>query len=80
MYKMTVKEQVEKVALANIPALRRSFVLASLMILIGVTLSHFVHEAFLILPILVGGGLMFSALVGWCPMAIMMEKCSAKNK
>lgn len=79
MFKLTVKNQTEKIALADIPALRKSFALASLLIVIGVALSQSVHGAFLILPLLVSVGLMFSALSGWCPMALLMEKYFVKK-
>ncbi len=39
MFTLTVKNQAEKVALADIPALRRSFAVASLMIVIGIALA-----------------------------------------
>jgi Protein of unknown function (DUF2892) len=79
MFKLTVKNQTEKVALADIPALRKSFAAASLMIVIGVALAQSIHGAFLILPLLVSVGLMFSALAGWCPMALLMEKYFVKK-
>ena len=79
MFKLTVKNQTEKVDLANIPALRKSFALASLMIVIGVALAQSIHGAFLILPLLVSVSLMFTALRGWCPMALLMEKYFVKK-
>lgn len=79
MFKLTVKNQIEKVELAHIPALRTSFALASLMIVIGVALAQSVHGAFLVLPLLVSVGLMFSALSGWCPMAVLVEKYIVKK-
>ena len=79
MFKLTVKNQTEKVALADIPALRKSFVVASLMIVIGVALAQSIHGAFLILPLLVSVGLMFTALSGWWPIALLMEKYFVKK-
>ena len=79
MFKLTVKNQTEKVALADIPALRKSFALASLMIVIGVALAQSIHGAFLILPLLVSVGLMFTALSGWWPIALLMEKYFVKK-
>jgi hypothetical protein len=74
MFLLTVKNQAEKVRLADIPALRISFGVASLLIVTGVVLAHYLNPLFLLLPLLVAGGLMFSALVGWCPMSIIIEK------
>jgi hypothetical protein len=74
MFLLTLKNQAEKVRLADITSLRISFAVASLLIIIGVTLAHFVHTGFLALPLLVAGGLSFSALAGWCPMSIIIEK------
>ncbi len=79
MFKLTVKNQSEKVMLADIPALRKSFAVASLMIVIGIALAQSLHGAFLILPLLVSVGLMFSSLSGWCPMAVLMEKYFVKK-
>jgi len=79
MFTLTVKNQAEKVALADIPALRKSFAVASLMIVIGIALAQNIHGAFLILPLLVSVGMMFSALSGWCPMAVLMEKFFVKK-
>lgn len=79
MFKLTVKNQSEKVALADIPALRKSFAVASLMIVIGIALAQNIHAAFLILPLLVSVGLMFSSLSGWCPMAVIIEKYFVKK-
>jgi hypothetical protein len=74
MFKLTIKNQAEKIALADIPALRQSFFGASVLIITGIVLSIMVHPYFIALPLLVSGGLLFSALAGWCPMAMIMEK------
>ncbi len=79
MFKLTVDNQTEKVELRNIPALRKSFALASLMIVIGIALAQNIHQAFLLLPLLVSVGLMFSSLSGWCPIAVLMEKYFVKK-
>jgi hypothetical protein len=79
MFKLTVNNKSEKVALADIPALRKSFAVASLMIVIGIALAQNIHVAFLMLPLLVSVGLMFSSLSGWCPMAVIMEKYFVKK-
>jgi hypothetical protein len=73
MFKLTIKNQTEKIALADIPALRQSFAAASLLIIIGVALAINGSMWFLILPVMVSVGLLFSAMAGWCPMALFME-------
>jgi Protein of unknown function (DUF2892) len=78
--KLTVKNQTEKIAISDIPALRQAFVGASLLIVIGVALAIGGSDGWLILPLLVSVGLMFSALSGWCPMAQLMEKMPWNNK
>ncbi len=61
-------------ALRGMRALRQAFFAASVLIIIGLVGAYFVHAYFLALPALVAGGLMFSALVGWCPMIFFLEK------
>jgi predicted tellurium resistance membrane protein TerC len=80
MFKLTVKNQTEKVALADIPALRQSFAGASILIIIGVALAINGSMWFLILPAMVSVGLLFSSLAGWCPMAMIMEKMPWNKK
>lgn len=79
MFKLTVDNQSEKVEIKDIPALRKSFAVASLMIVIGIALAQNIHQAFLFLPLLVSVGLMFTSLSGWCPMAVLMEKYFVKK-
>jgi hypothetical protein len=79
MFLLTIKNQAEKVRLADIPSLRISFAVAGVLIIIGITLAHYVHAGFLALPLLVSGGLLFSSLVGWCPMSIIIEKYFLKK-
>lgn len=74
MFELKVKGQVERVLLKDIPVLRQAFVLASVLILIGTILGIIIHPYFFALPLLVSGGLMFSGLVGWCPMAVLLGK------
>lgn len=71
---INVLHQNEKVLLKNIPVLRQAFVIASTLILLGVVLGYVVDDRWLLLPVMVAGGLMFSGLVGWCPMAWMLGK------
>lgn len=53
---------------------RQALALGSVFIIAGVTLSYFVHPLFILLPLLVSGGLMLSAVVGWCPMIHLLER------
>lgn len=62
------------VRLAHIPALRAAFVLASLIIFVGLGLGLWVDPRFLLLPALVGAGLLVSGVGGVCPMALFMER------
>jgi hypothetical protein len=70
---LTVTHQKENVRIKNIPALRYSFITASILILLGVTLSHYMHPYFIGLAVLVAGGLLFSGIMGWCPMSLFFE-------
>lgn len=66
--------ETNNTALKGMRALRQAFFAASTLIIVGLTGAYFVHAYFLILPALVAGGLMFSALVGWCPMIFILEQ------
>jgi hypothetical protein len=74
MFELTIRGTEQKVALRDIPALRQTFVVASVAIIVGVALSITTHPYFLALPLVISGGLMFAGLVGWCPMATLMGK------
>lgn len=73
MFELTVRGKVEKVALRDIPVLRQAFVVAGFLILSGLVLGLLLHPGFLALPLLVSGGLIFSGLAGWCPMAVILS-------
>jgi hypothetical protein len=79
IFKLTVNNQTEKIAISDIPALRKAFVFASLVIVIGIALAQSIHGAFLIMPLLVSVGLMFSAMSGWMPLAVIIEKYFLKK-
>lgn len=64
----------EEVKLCNLPTMRQSFVVASLLIILGNILGYFVHTGFFILTLIVAGGLMFSGVVGICPMVHILQK------
>ncbi len=68
-----MKGSEEGVLLENIPVLRQAFVVASLLIIVGVVCGYYISAWFLLLPLLVSGGLLFSGLVGWCPMALILQ-------
>ncbi|MCR4286263.1 MAG: DUF2892 domain-containing protein [Candidatus Kaiserbacteria bacterium] len=61
-------------ALKNLRVLRQAFFLASAFITIGLIGYFLGYSYFIVLPVLVAFGLMFSALVGWCPMIYLLEK------
>jgi len=48
--------------------------LAGVMILLSVTLAHFVHPGWLILTAFVGANLLQSALTNWCPAVWLFKK------
>lgn len=54
--------------------MRQAFAIASLLIGTGVLLTYTVDIRFLLLPLLVAGGLLFTSIFGWCPMAYMLER------
>lgn len=70
----SVTTQKETVTLGSVTTLRQSFITASVLILTGIILAHFVDQRFLLLPLMVSGGLMFSGVMGWCPMARILQK------
>ncbi len=74
MFALHTKNITEEVTLKQLPTLRQSFVVASLLIITGVVLAHYVHEWFIALSLLVAGGLMFSGTVGFCPMVLILQK------
>lgn len=74
MFQLTIKNSNKTVLLSDIKALRISFVVAGLLVLGGAVATIFISQYFLILPMLVAGGLLFSGIIGFCPMAIFIEK------
>ena len=61
-------------ALKNLRVLRQAFGLAAILILTGLAGAYFINAYFLILPLMVSGGLLFSSIVGWCPMIHILER------
>lgn len=69
-----------EVKLCNLPTMRQTFVVASLIIILGYILGYFVHPGFMVLPLMVAGGLMFSGVVGFCPMVHIVQKMPWNKK
>lgn len=76
----TITGESNNIALRNLSVLRQAFGLASALILVGVIGTYTVHPYFIVLPIMVSGGLMFSATVGWCPMIYILERMPWNKK
>lgn len=72
LFDLTTKNN-GRVQLDQIPVLRQAFVVAGTLVILGMVLAYIVHPYFLGLPILVGGGLLFSGLVGICPMVAFLN-------
>jgi hypothetical protein len=54
-------------------------ILAGFMVLLSVTLSHFVHPYWLFLAVFVGLNLIQSAFTGFCPAEIILTKLGLGN-
>ncbi|HJW27289.1 MAG TPA: DUF2892 domain-containing protein [Rhodocyclaceae bacterium] len=54
-------------------------IVAGLMVFVGIALAHFVHEAWLLLPALVGLNLAQSGLTNFCPLAYMLKKTGMRE-
>jgi fatty acid desaturase len=77
---ITRHDTQEKIYLKDIYSLRQSFIIASVFILLGVVLAHYIHPYFIALTLLVGGGLLFSGSVGWCPLSLILEQMPWNKK
>jgi hypothetical protein len=73
MFKLHTKNIAEPVTLRQLPTLRQAFVVAAFIIVMGYVLAHTVDERWIYLPLLVAGGLLFSGLVGVCPMVYILQ-------
>ena len=58
----------------RMPLMRQVLLAAGLLILIGFIGAHTIHEYFRFLIPVVGAGLTFSGLTGWCGMAMLLSK------
>jgi fatty acid desaturase len=74
MFELTTKNVSEPVTLKQLPTLRQTFVAAASLIIAGYVLAYYVNENFIYLPLLVAGGLLFSGIVGVCPMVHIIQK------
>ena len=59
---------------SRMPIMRQVLLGAGLLILIGFIGAHVIHEGFRYIIPLVGAGLLFSGLTGWCGMAMFLSK------
>ncbi|MEM6504899.1 MAG: rhodanese-like domain-containing protein [Planctomycetota bacterium] len=61
-------------AQGTIPVMRQVQITAGLLVLIGLTLGHFVAMPFYLLSVLIGCGLAFAGVSGWCGMAKLLAR------
>jgi hypothetical protein len=80
MFALHTKNVKEPITLRDLPTMRQAFVVASTLITAGVMLSIAVNQYFILLTLLVAGGLMFSGLVGMCPMVLILQKMPWNRK
>ncbi len=59
---------------SKLPITQQVFVAAGLLIWIGLLLAYVLHPWFLLLPLIVGSGLLFAGLTGWCGMALLLAR------
>ncbi|MCF8152102.1 MAG: DUF2892 domain-containing protein [Burkholderiaceae bacterium] len=52
---------------------------AGLMVLLGLTLAHYVHPYWVLLPAFVGFNLAQSGLTNFCPLAFILKKSGVKQ-
>lgn len=74
MFTLKTKDLTEEVTLKNLPTLRQTFLVAASFIIIGYILGYFVSSWFMILPLVVAGGLLISGIFGVCPMVMILQK------
>jgi rhodanese-related sulfurtransferase len=55
-----------------IEIMRQVQIAAGSLVLLGVLLGYFVHPAFYLISLFIGGGLSFAGLTGWCGMAKLL--------
>lgn len=57
-----------------IPVIRQVMLTAGCLVFTGTVLGLTVNRGFFVLPLFVGGGLMFAGATGWCGMAYLLER------
>ena len=80
MAKLKTKGLTEDVTLKNLPGLRQTFIVGSLVIILGYILGAKVNEWFMILPLLPAAGLLISGVTGFCPMEFFMQRMPWNKK
>lgn len=79
-FRMYSKGNTQSVALKNIPVLRQAFVVAGTIVWGGLALAWLFTPWFLLLPAMVGGGLLFAGVSGVCPMVAMLERLPGNRR
>lgn len=74
MFSLKTKNLTETVTLKNLPTLRQTFVIGSLIIILGYVLGELVNPIFSFLPLFVAFGLMLAGLTSICPMVLFLQK------
>lgn len=73
MFTLHTKNITEKITLRNLPTLRQAFAVASFLVIAAFALAHYVHPDWIYLALLPAFGLLFSALIGVCPMIMILQ-------
>lgn len=79
-FSIYIKNHTNPVQLADIPVLRQAFAVAAILILIGIAGYLYVHPLFILLPLMVSGGLLVSAVLGACPMVAFLQLLPGNKK
>lgn len=58
----------------RMPIMRQVFIAAGALVLVGVILTQLVGPVYLVIPLAVSLGLLFSGVTGWCGMALVLGK------
>lgn len=73
MFTLQTKELTESVTLKNLPTIRQTFAVGSIVIIASYILEPYYPIAHW-LPLLPAMGLMISAVFGVCPMVLVLQK------
>ncbi len=63
-----------------LPITQQVFITAGALVLMGVMLTFWRGTVFLLIPGLIGAGLLFAGLTGWCGMAVVLSKMPWNKK